>query len=316
MSKWDKNLVSRLLELYDDHTYEQIASILNKEFKLHHTPNAYRKAYERYKLRVIEIETPKKPKILLLDIETLPIEAFVWSIWQDNVNLDMVIEDWSVLGWAAKWYGEDKVFYDDVRNEKNLRNDKNILKGIWKLLDEADIVVGHNSDAFDIKKLNARFLKYGMKPPSSYKRMDTKKLAKKHFSFTSNKLSHLTDKFCKKFKKLKHSKFPGISMWLECLKRNLEAFDCIEEYNRYDVLSLEELFEVFLPWENATIFNLYHSDNSIVCSCGSTSFKKNGFYYTNSCKYQKYSCKNCGAEARDTKNLIPKTKKKLSGTTR
>ena len=197
--KWTEDKIAFIQALYETHTYEEIAVKFNKKFKSKKTHNAIRKAHERYLLPVHDFDkAPVKPKILMFDVETLPIEAFVWSIWQDSVNLDMVIKDWSILGWAAKWYGEDEIFYADVRNQKDLRNDKTILEKLHKLLDEADFVVGHNSDAFDIKKVNARFAHHGMKPPRSYKRVDTKKLAKKHFEFTSNKLSHLTDKFCKK----------------------------------------------------------------------------------------------------------------------
>ena len=228
----------------------------------------------------------------------------------------MMKEDWSVLSYAAKWMDEDEVFYDDVEGQKNIRDDKKLLKGIWKLLDEADFVVGHNSDAFDVKKLNARFIMNGMQPPSSYKKLDTKKIAKRHFGFTSNKLSYLTDKLCKDNVKSSHNEFPGFSMWLECINRNPRAYSSMKEYNILDVTSLEELFKVMLPWENAGLFSLYFEDDTPRCSCGSTKFKKNGFYYTNSCKYQKYKCKSCGSEYRDSKNLIDKNRKKMSNTKR
>ena len=191
-----------------------------------------------------------------------------------------------------------------------LNSKEKVLKGIWKLLDEADIVVGHNSDSFDVKKLNARFLLHGMKPPSSYKRMDTKKLAKKHFALTSNKLAYITDKLCTKYKKLSHGKFPGFSLWKECLDGNLEAWEEMEKYNEYDVLSLEEAFLKILPWESSSIFAAFMDSDIPICTCGSIDFKKKGFHYTPSSKYQKYSCVNCGAEHRDNTNLIKKERRK------
>lgn len=315
MSKWSQKEIDLLLKLEEDHTHKETAEKLNKKFKTKHSQNAVRKAYERYKFPVLEMEQ-EKPKILLFDIETLPVEAYVWGLWDQNVGLNMIKEDWTVLSWAAKWYGEDEIFYEDVRKEKNVRNDKKIIKGLWKLLDEADWVVGQNSDSFDVKKMNARFIMHGMKPPSSYRRIDTLKLAKKHFKFTSNKLEYMTDKLCTDYKKLKHGKFPGFSMWAECMKGNKAAFNEMEEYNKYDVLSLEELFDKLLPWENANLFNLYNESNEPTCTCGSTSFKKAGFYYTNSSKYQKHRCTECGAEYRDTKNLISKDKKKMGPTRR
>lgn len=109
------------------------------------------------------------------------------------------------------------------------------------MLDEAEIVITQNGKKFDQKKLNARFILNGFQPPSSYKHIDTLCIARKHFGFTSNKLSQLTDKLCKKYKKLSHNNFPGFELWQECIKGNIEAWNEMEKYNRQDVLSLEEL---------------------------------------------------------------------------
>lgn len=314
--KWTKTIYNRVMELFEDNTYDEIADKLREEFGIDKTGNAVKKAYQRYTKKPELLESSNsgtqrnvithKPKILIFDIETLPMEAYVWGLWDQNIGLNMVKHDWSVLGWCAKWYGEDDIFYDDVKGQKNLRDDSKVLKGIHKLLDEADIVVGHNSDSFDVKKLNARFILNGMEPPSSYKRLDTKKLAKRHFGFTSNKLAYLTDKLCKKYKKLSHGNFPGFSMWEECLKGNKEAFKEMKEYNIYDVLSLEELFGIMLPWESANLFQIYGNDFDMRCTCGNTTFKKSGFHYTGTGKYQKYKCKNCGSEYRDRENSLDK----------
>ena len=313
---WTKSVIERLKNLYSNHTYEEISKILNKEFKIHTNKNSVKKAFQRFNFPIMDFNPKNKPKILLFDIETLPLEAYIWSIWQDNVGLNMVKEDWSVLSWAAKWYGEDEVFYEDVKDQKNLRDDSKILKKLWKLLDEADYVCGHNSNSFDVKKINARFIQKGMKPPSSYKRLDTKVMAKRHFNFTSNKLSYLTEKLCTKYKKLGHAKFQGFSLWEQCLKRNDKAFIEMKKYNIYDVLSLEELFTKLLPWQSASLFNSFNNSEVPTCTCGHTKFKKSGFYYTNGGKFQKFTCNNCGSEYRDSKNLRSSYAPKMNNTTR
>lgn len=250
------------------------------------------------------------PKILIFDIETAPMESYHWGLWDQNIGLNMVKEDWTVLSWAAKWAGSNEVIYSDVRDQKDLRDDKKILKEIWKLLDEADITVTQNGISFDHRKLNARFIQHGMKPPSSCKMLDTKRMAKRHFGFTSNKLEYMTDKLCTKYKKLKHAKFGGFSLWKECMNRNLEAWEEMEEYNRYDVLSLEELFFKLLPWDNQVDFNTYIDNCEMhICTCGSIHQTKKGFHYTRTGKYQKYICKSCGKESRNRKNLLSKEKR-------
>lgn len=254
----------------------------------------------------------KSPKILLIDIETAPIMAFCWGLWQNDVALNQIHRDWFILSWSAKWLDtpDKDIMYMDSRKSKNIEDDKALLQGVWKLLDKADVVIGQNSKSFDIKKLNARFIQQGFKPPSSYKQIDTLELAKKHFGFTSNKLEYLSDRLCSKYKKLKHEKFPGFAMWAECLKGNQEAWREMERYNKIDVLALQELYHKLEPWANTVNFNLYTEDVVNKCSCGSENMQKYGFAYTGTSKFQRYQCVKCGKETRGRVNLFLKDKQK------
>jgi hypothetical protein len=180
----------------------------------------------------------------VLDIETAPLLSYHWGLFDQNIPLNMVQRDWFVLSWTAKWLHDDKVMYKDQRTKKGkaLTNDKQLLKPLWKLMDEADIVLGQNSTAFDLKKLNAKFLENDLGVPSEFKKIDTFRLAKKHFSFTSNKLEYMSKKFNKVYKKQDHEEFSGFRLWDECLKGNLKAWKSMERYNNFDVLATEELF--------------------------------------------------------------------------
>jgi hypothetical protein len=251
------------------------------------------------------------PKILFLDIETAPILGYVWDIWEQNIPLNMIKQDWSILAWAAKWAGDapNKIMYMDQRNAKNIEDDSKILKVIWELMDQSDIIVTQNGRAFDEKKLNARFILNGMKPPSAFKHIDTKLIASRKFKFTSNKLEYMTEKLNKKYKKLKHEKFSGFSLWKECLAGNKLAWKEMEKYNKYDVLSLEELYETLIPWDSSINFSVYYDDDKMTCSCGSTKFMKNGYRYTTSGKFQRYRCMECGSDHKSGINLFNKEKK-------
>ncbi len=251
------------------------------------------------------------PKVLIYDIETAPIIAHVWRLWDQNVGLNQIECDWHLLSWSAKWLGDppSKTIYMDQRKAKDITDDKKLLEGIWKLLDEADIVITQNGKSFDEKKLNARFILNGMKPPSSVQHVDTKRIAKKHFGFTSNSLAYMTDKLCSKHKKSSHKKYVGHSLWTGCLNGELAAWKEMEHYNKLDVLSLEELYKKLEPWDNSINYNLYTDTATTICGCGSTDFKKNGHAYTSRGKYQRYSCKKCGAEIKGSNNLFSKEKK-------
>jgi hypothetical protein len=304
-------MIEVLIVLCQDFTYKETSERINKKFKVKTTENSVRKAYERFVIPQINLDNKSKPKVLSLDIETSPMLGYIWGLWDNNVAINQLKTDWHILSWAAKWYDDpvDKVMYMDQRNAKNIEDDSKILKKLWTLLDEADIILTQYGKKFDKKKINARFILNGMKPPSSYRHIDTLQIAKKHFGFTSHKLEYMTDKLCTKFKKSKHAKYTGFLLWRECLNGNEDAWNEMQEYNTLDILSLEELYSKLAPWDNTINFNVYSDNENNTCNCGSTDFKKAGFYYTNSSKFQKYTCKACGSEYRDNKNLLSKSKK-------
>jgi len=249
-------------------------------------------------------------KVLLIDIETAPIEAHVWQLFDQNVGLNQIVKDWSVLSWSAKWLGKKTVYYEDVSKQKNKRDDSKILKGIWKLMDEADIIVGQNSTSFDVKKLNARFVINGMTPPSGYRQQDTRRMAKKIFGFTSNKLEYMADKLCTKYKKLKHKNFAGHELWTECLKGNKKAWREMQLYNKHDVLATEELYNKLKAWDNTINFDVFRNDEQNLCDCGHPAFRKWGFRFTNGGKFQRLKCKACGKDHTAKLNLLSKEKRK------
>ena len=73
----------------------------------------------------------------------------------------------------------------------NQSSHKKMLKGLYKLLDEADAVVHFNGSRFDVPVVNKEFLLQGWAPPSSYQQIDLLKTARKQFKFPSNKLDYI-----------------------------------------------------------------------------------------------------------------------------
>ena len=251
-----------------------------------------------------------KPKILLLDIETSPIECYTWGLFDQNIGLNQVKAHTSILSWSAKWLGSEKVYYMDQSNSKNLKDDKKILQGMWDLLDEADIVIGHNVKRFDTKKLNSRFVINGLKPPSSYRQIDTLTIAKKHFAFDSNKLKHLAQILGVKNKKLTQRYFAGFDLWKEVMQGNKKAWAEMKKYNIQDTIALEDVFNKLIPWDNGINFNVFNPEATTVCICGSDHLRKKGFEYSNSGKFQRFICLSCGKGFTSKVNEIKKEVRK------
>lgn len=233
-------------------------------------------------------------KTLILDIETSPMTAFVWELKDQNISTGQIIDDWNILAWSAKWLGDppSKIMYMDQRNSKDIKNDKSLVAAVWTLLDQADIVITQNGKNFDGPKLNARFIAHGLVPPSPYRHLDTYQIVRNAAKFTSNKLEYLTDKLCVKYKKLTHKKFPGLSLWIECLKNNIKAWEEMKKYNIHDVLSTEELYQKIKAWAPANAPKPFETGCKI---CGKNALVKYGIRLG----YQRFNCNECGAWSRE-----------------
>jgi hypothetical protein len=238
-----------------------------------------------------------KPKILLFDIETAPTLGYVWGLWDQNIGLNQIHSNWYVLCWAAKWLGEKKVMTSSLPDHKLYKrepeNDYEVMRALWKLLDEADIVIGQNGDAFDIKKSNARFIQHGMLPPKPYKTVDTLKVAKKYFKFESNKLDHLGE-ILGLGKKMSTG---GFDLWREVMAGSPEAWKTMLKYNVQDVVLLEKVYLKMRPWMvNHPNTNLFQGSVYNCPNCGSGHNHKRGTAVSSRTSYvQRYQCQDCGA---------------------
>lgn len=248
---------------------------------------------------------PKGPRILIYDIETAPILAHVWKLWDNNVGLNQIEADWYMLSFCAKWLGEDEIFYYDQRDAEDPQDDTYILSKLWSMLNEADIVVGQNIRRFDTKKVNARFVLNGFPKPSTYRQIDTMVQAKEQFGFTSNKLEYMAAKLCPEHVKDGHNEFPGHTLWVECLKNNIKAWEAMERYNRDDVLATEALYNVLSSWDSKLPnFDVYVDD-----ILDMSDWVEDGFHYTNLAKYKRYRNIHTGVQRRSRVNELSKEKR-------
>ena len=189
------------------------------------------------------------PRILILDIETSLMEFYGFGIRNQYISAEMIKKDWTVISVAAKWLDDKEIFQIDTEHVCERR----LLTRVRALMNKADIIIGHNSKNFDIKRLNGKFEEHGIKRPSSFQQVDTYRLSTKHFSFSSHTLDYLLKKLNAPIRKLKHAKFPGKTLWIECDKGNPEAFEEMRKYNVRDVLGTEWLYKRLAPWGTESI---------------------------------------------------------------
>jgi uncharacterized protein YprB with RNaseH-like and TPR domain len=179
-------------------------------------------------------------KTLFLDIETTPMQVYTWGLFDQNISIDQIIKSTEMLCFGARWLGERKVMFRSVYHDGK----RAMLEDLHGLMDEADVLVGWNSAAFDHKHINREFLENGMMPPSTVKDLDLMSVTKANFLFPSNKLDYVAQKL-DVGAKVKHS---GFSLWLRCMDGDKKAWKEMKEYQIQDVNLLVDLYDILLPW--------------------------------------------------------------------
>jgi len=249
-----------------------------------------------------------KINILFVDVETSPMEVFVWGLYKQQIPVQNVIKDWSLLSWSAKWLGVDGVMSERVTaNEAMDRQDASILGTLWELLDRADAVVAHNANKFDVRKINARFIENGYAPPSSYSVIDTLKITQRNFGFSSHKLMYLTSLL-----DIESKMETSYSLWKRCVAGDDTALDYMREYNEKDVVVLEELYLIIRPWIKSHVnLGMFADDNEERCAnCGSNKLNWKYMYHTAVSAFPSYRCLDCGAIGRSRFSKLTKEKRR------
>lgn len=225
-----------------------------------------------------------KPKVLFFDIETAPNLAYVWGKYEQDVIAFK--SEWHLLSVAYKWLGDSKVHCDTIQGSKS---DKKLAKKLRDLFNEADVIIAHNGDAFDIKKARARFAFHGLKPPSQFATVDTCKIAKRYFNFTSNRLNDL-GQYLKVGQKVKHT---GFDLWLGCMQGNRASWELMKMYNKQDVILLEKVYQKLLPWMDRHPNMALLQDKEGCPKCGSEKIVKDGVRANSNTMQQQWHCKSC-----------------------
>lgn len=179
-------------------------------------------------------------KILLLDIETTPMQVYAWGLWDQNIGIDQIIKSSEMLCFGARWLGQKKVVFKSSYHDGK----QAMLEELHRLMEEADVLVGWNSAAFDHKHINREFLEAGMAPPSPTKDLDLMSVVKSNFLFPSNKLDYVAQKLGVGAK-VKHS---GFSLWIRCMEGDKKAWDEMKKYQVQDVNLLVDLYDILNPW--------------------------------------------------------------------
>jgi hypothetical protein len=240
-----------------------------------------------------------EPKLLFLDIETAPILMTSWSMRPPYAGHVYVLRDTYILMASYKWAHQKTVktvaLPDFPRYKRSRHDDKDLCGVIRDLLDTADIVIAHNGDAFDIKKINSRLITNGFKPPSPFRTIDTLKAARRAFKFDSNKLDNI-GRYLDEGRKIPNT---GAALWQGCVEDgDPKAWRTMRRYCKQDTELLARVYERVKPWmPNHPDLNVYKEYRArIGCpTCQSENTQRRGIGVKLKKKYYRFQCRDCGS---------------------
>ena len=224
-------------------------------------------------------------KVLLFDLETSPNLSWTFG-GKYEVNVTAFEKEGYILCFAYKWLGEKTVHSYSLRDLTR----KQLVTKLRDLFDEADVLIAHNGNSFDIKMSNREFTYFKLTPPSPYRTLDTKVIAKNKFRFTSNKLDDLGE-YLGLGRKIDTG---GIELWLGCMEGDTNAWSKMIKYNKQDVVLLEKVYLRLLPYIERHP-RLDKTNNKTCPNCGSNKVEARGYLeLSNGFRRHKYWCRNCG----------------------
>ena len=232
----------------------------------------------------------KQPKILFYDIETSQLNSSNWALDNQNIQIRSILKEWHIICISYKWLHEKKVHNFSLDFDRSITDDYLICKNIRKVFKEADVIVGHNADKFDFKKIMARWAYHKIKPLPPILSVDTLKEARKAFKFTSNKLDYIAQ-YLKIGAKMETG---GLFLWEECAKGNKKALKKMIKYCDMDVEILQRVYLRMRPFMKNHP-NLSTDSERINCpKCGSYNKDNWNRRRTNAgILKQQYKCKDC-----------------------
>src|SRR5690606_6121341 len=221
-------------------------------------------------------------KIVFWDTEFTPNKGFFWGLWDQNISPSFIEESQRMLCWGVKEYKKPVVVTDERVGRKEM------LESLRDHLTGADLVVSWNGAQYDTRMANREFVREGLTPPAPYKEVDLMRIVKQRFAFPSNKLDYVA----RELGVGRKVDTGGFDLWRGVMAGDEKAWRKMRQYQKQDVVLLENLFEILKPW-----IKMPHpvSDKAgLACrNCGGTHLQSRGVARTLQSVYPRYQCMTC-----------------------
>lgn len=257
-----------------------------------------------------------KVKRLIWDIEVCPnVGLFFSAGFKQTIGHDAIIQERRVICIGFKWEGESETH---VLRWDSKKNDRELLRKFLEIAAQADELVAHFGDSFDLPWVRTRCLILGLDPLPLFKTVDTKAWASKYFFFNSNKLDYVSKVLGFGGKeKMEFEDWKNITLLTGAVY--LASLDKMCFYCGKDVERLEEVFSKLKAYvKPKTHAGVFAGRDKWTCpSCGSENVAVSKRRVTSAGTVQwQMKCNDCGSYFTISQQayenyLIFKTKHKL-----
>lgn len=229
-------------------------------------------------------------RFLIYDIETAPLQAWIWRPGEQVVRHNQLVkgfDKYDIITISYKWYGEKEIYCLDWGYEK--QDSSEMIIAFDKLVKEADVVIGKNSDKFDAKHINTQRMLHNLPPIPQWASIcdDLEKQLRKYFAFPSQSLDYVS-------KLLGFGGKDKMEMddWIKIVKKDEQggeaAFQKMIKYNKKDVADTEAVLMRVLPYIQLR-FNAAGGPLQCV-TCGSLDVVEGRVIKKGAVKYQEFEC--------------------------
>lgn len=253
------------------------------------------------------------PAILYFDIETT-ISIFAgFGLGKQHISHEQILKRPEVM--CISWAWNDKkvqhATFDLSKYDLSKKDDVadyELLKQFSQEYAKADLIVGQNSEWFDVPWLRSRIIRHKLPPLPEVLHDDTYKQTQKTVRHISHKLDDVGD-FLGYGKKANHGN--GMDWWIRIAQGDRKILKEMVKYCDEDVEKLRKIYKHQLPYVKSKL-NMAAFTEKVCCTsptCGSTDIIKDGYRRTLVGKFQRYRCNTCGHPFTGGENLLKNTNK-------
>lgn len=231
-------------------------------------------------------------KICFLDTETAPALVYTYRYWKANISPDQVKHPSFFMSYQYAW-GDGAVKVGSLRHIKHVltdKDDKHLTKELSDIVSQADIVIAHNADRFDLSFLRARIAAHNLKPFNPPQVIDTLKASRRAFRLESHSLASL-GKYLAVGEKL-HS--GGFENAIACMHGDQKAWDTLLKYGKQDVELLRSVYKRIRPLISNHPDMLPNDPIPHCPKCGTFNLESRGYACNKTQTFRRYICRDCG----------------------